>query len=605
LNRLAPRIALALGFATTLAHSQNLPRWENTPLTDVYAVASAGRDGAQVALRSDKPAARAAQPGAAFEDFLLGGEPPTWAAGSLTDGKVVYATTNRTTYTDGTAPPKALYQSRDGGVTWAVIPIALEGPEGHRFASFAPGPGDVVWAVRSGDYGLGRDTDAMLSIDGGRTWTVADTGLEGEDRTLLPAASDRNVAYAVTNTGLFVTTDQGAHWTKFLAREVLAPNLRERFVPEVLVDRVDARVVYVRTEDGTLRVTEDGGTTFHVVHGAQPTEYVGGISYLTADPADRGRIYGTNARGQIFESRDAGRTWHGIAPERGVPTRYNLSLLRPVVQVAANGDRIITSQHGAWRTRVPAGSFYLGSAMWWNPAESGMGLSITQHASGQVFVAWYVYGAEGSPHWYVMPGGTWRDGTTIEGTLYTARGSLPGAGYDPSRFATTPVGSASFTFDGDGKAVFSYRFDDGRQGTKAIERQMFGTTGMFNQLVDYSDLWWNAEQPGWGFSISEQRGRVFATWFTYDAQGQPTWVFMPDAVVEYPIGAPVKAVGDVYAARGSPLGAPFDPARFAASRVGYARIEFPPAFGSDRGAARLAITAFGRDEQIDLVRQPF
>jgi hypothetical protein len=589
----------AFGLAAVTALSQNLPRWESTSLLEGYTMTAAGRDGAQVVLRNGKPAARAAHLGAPFEDFLVDGRVPTWAGGSPTDGKVFYATQMYTSPIDGSRyPPDNLYQSRDGGLTWTTRPLPkLEFGRG-AYIEFAAGPGaDIVW-------GCCEDFGASVSLDGGRTWKKADAGVEGRDRAIFPAASDANVAYVTTTVGLFATVTQGASWTKALDRELVQPStyLYERWIPEVVVDRVDARVVYVRTEDGALRVSEDGGQSFRIAHPSQPAKWIRGIYYLTADPLERGRIYGTNERGEVFESRDVGRTWHGIVPAPDALLLYSGPLIRPTVQVAANGDRVITTHDGARRARVPAGSFYLGSAMWWNPAESGMGLSITQHASGQVFVAWYVYGADGSPRWYVMPGGAWRDGNTIEGTLYTARGSLPGAGYDPSRFATSPVGSATFRFDGDSKATFSYRFDDGRQGTKAIERQMFGTTGMINQVNDYSDLWWNAQQPGWGFSISHQRGKVFATWFTYDAQGQPTWVFMPDAVIELPTGAPMKATGDVYAARGPALGASFDASRVAASRVGQARIEFDV---NSARAARLAISVFGRDEQIDLARQPF
>ena len=33
--------------------------------------------------------------------------------------------------------------------------------------------------------------------------------------------------------------------------------------------------------------------------------------------------------------------------------------------------------------------------LWWNPNESGWGLTITQHPSTNIFAAWYVYGSDG------------------------------------------------------------------------------------------------------------------------------------------------------------------------------------------------------------------
>jgi len=45
--------------------------------------------------------------------------------------------------------------------------------------------------------------------------------------------------------------------------------------------------------------------------------------------------------------------------------------------------------------------------MWWaGPQENGWGLTITQH-NDLLFLAWYIYDANGNPYWIVMPSGTW------------------------------------------------------------------------------------------------------------------------------------------------------------------------------------------------------
>jgi hypothetical protein len=43
---------------------------------------------------------------------------------------------------------------------------------------------------------------------------------------------------------------------------------------------------------------------------------------------------------------------------------------------------------------------------------------------------------------------------------------------------------------------------------------------------NYSDLWWNANEPGWGLNIQHQGDTLFATWFTYAANGQGMWLVM-------------------------------------------------------------------------------
>jgi SAM-dependent methyltransferase len=44
-------------------------------------------------------------------------------------------------------------------------------------------------------------------------------------------------------------------------------------------------------------------------------------------------------------------------------------------------------------------------------------------------------------------------------------------------------------------------------------------------LLDYSDLWWNPSEPGWGVGIHQHaNGQLVAFWLGYDADGSPTWL---------------------------------------------------------------------------------
>jgi hypothetical protein len=40
---------------------------------------------------------------------------------------------------------------------------------------------------------------------------------------------------------------------------------------------------------------------------------------------------------------------------------------------------------------------------------------------------------------------------------------------------------------------------------------------------DFTDLWWNPSESGWGISIHVKRDALFGAWFVYDASGKPTW----------------------------------------------------------------------------------
>lgn len=113
------------------------------------------------------------------------------------------------------------------------------------------------------------------------------------------------------------------------------------------------------------------------------------------------------------------------------------------------------------------------SDMWWNPSESGWGLSIIQHPSGSLFCVWFTYAPDGSPTWFVIPGGEWATPTRWVGMMYrTSYAPQLADGFDPSRVARTVVGGASLAFNNDNLGVFEYVIDR-FSGTKTIWRQPF------------------------------------------------------------------------------------------------------------------------------------
>ena len=144
---------------------------------------------------------------------------------------------------------------------------------------------------------------------------------------------------------------------------------------------------------------------------------------------------------------------------------------------------------GASAQSTPAANY---SDLWWNPSESGWGLSFTQHPSNQAYAVWYTYdpreaGGSGQfkPLWIVMTGGTWTSPTTITGTAYVADGMpFNQAG---SNLHLTAVGQFSISFTSSSTARFTYSISPpsglapgdpaynlpAMSGTKNIQRQSF------------------------------------------------------------------------------------------------------------------------------------
>ena len=158
--------------------------------------------------------------------------------------------------------------------------------------------------------------------------------------------------------------------------------------------------------------------------------------------------------------------------------------------------------------------------LWWNANESGWGMSLTQHGD-ILFVAMYTYDVAGLPIWYVItncpltPSG-------CTGDIYRVNGGTPptvpwaGAGR-----VLTKVGSGTLAFSNTSNGTFNFTINN-IAGSKAITQQVFAS-GTAPPAVDYTDLWWNPNESGWGVSLTHQFGTIFAAWYTYDASGLPVW----------------------------------------------------------------------------------
>lgn len=142
---------------------------------------------------------------------------------------------------------------------------------------------------------------------------------------------------------------------------------------------------------------------------------------------------------------------------------------------------------------VPAANY---SDIWWNPNESGWGVTFTQHANNQVFAVWYTYdprepdpSSSGNfkPLWIVMSGGTWTSPTSLGGDVYVTNGTPFAQGWDPNSLMVDRVGTFTFTFSSSSTGSFSYSIAapaglasnhpafglPSFSGTKPIQRQSF------------------------------------------------------------------------------------------------------------------------------------
>lgn len=213
------------------------------------------------------------------------------------------------------------------------------------------------------------------------------------------------------------------------------------------------------------------------------------------------------------------------------------------------------------------------SDIWWNPLESGWGLTIADHQT-QLFAVWYTYRQDGSPTWFVIPGGTFTpDRRFFAGDIYQTTGPSYTGAFDTSQVRATKVGTASIDFAppglAAGSALFTYSVGS-VSGSKQIQRQPFGDAPSA-WGTDLTDLYWDPAESGWGLSVSQHGNNAFAVWFTYDTSGLPLFVVMPGAT----FSDANTLTGDLYTTTGPYYGnASFDSTQVRVTSAGTVTMEF-------------------------------
>jgi hypothetical protein len=116
---------------------------------------------------------------------------------------------------------------------------------------------------------------------------------------------------------------------------------------------------------------------------------------------------------------------------------------------------------------------------------------------------------------------------------------------------------------------------------------------------DYSGLWYNASENGWGMNVIQQEQILFITLFIYGANNQPTWFVASSTTFASASGGDRTYTGPLYATTGTPFSTnPFNPASVTVAQVG--TITF---VGKADGTATVSYTASGSTVNKTVVRQ--
>jgi hypothetical protein len=221
--------------------------------------------------------------------------------------------------------------------------------------------------------------------------------------------------------------------------------------------------------------------------------------------------------------------------------------------------------------------------MWWNaPAgsESGWGVDIAQQGD-ILFAAWFTYDENGDPTWFVMPRGERTSGEVFSGPLYTTRGpQFSDPTFDPSSVTTRVVGTMTFRFSNGNNGTLE-ALVNGTRITKPITRQVFATPVPTCEvsgspgIQNFTDLFWNPNESGWGAFLTHQGDYVFTVWFTY-VNGMPTWFVASNVsrVASQSGGRTNTYSGTLYRTTGPSYAAAFDASRVTHAAIGAITLRF-------------------------------
>ncbi len=154
------------------------------------------------------------------------------------------------------------------------------------------------------------------------------------------------------------------------------------------------------------------------------------------------------------------------------------------------------------------------SGLWYNAGESGWGVHFTQRGTN-VFAAWYTYDTSGNPKWYVstcaMPAGTTGTTGTCAGQLFEVTGPrFFGVIFDSRLVNAVAAGNLQVAFQNADNASMTYTGVAGQTRTVAIVRQPLAA-GTTPPAVNYTDIWWNPNESGWGIAATQQSGDLLRT----------------------------------------------------------------------------------------------
>ena len=291
--------------------------------------------------------------------------------------KVIYVGTGETDIRNDMVTGDGIFKSVDGGKTWKYD--GLKDTRTISIIAVDPHDPNIVYAASMGHvFAPNADRGVFKSTDGGKSWHktlfvndatgAIDLVMDPRNPSVLYAAmwQAQRKPWALDDggpgSGLYKTTDGGAHWTNISRNPGLPRSVLGRMGIDVSAS--DPSIVYaiIQAKGGGLFRSADGGATWRRVNDNWSLRQRA-FYYMTVyvDPTNPKVLYVPNVDG-VWVSRDGGKAFSLLHMRHGDNHTVWINPNDPEVLLVGNdgGATVSTDGSKTWSTEhnQPTGQFY-------------------------------------------------------------------------------------------------------------------------------------------------------------------------------------------------------------------------------------------------------
>jgi len=238
--------------------------------------------------------------------------------------KIIYAGTGEADIRGDFDTGDGIYKTTDEGKTWTYAGLR----ETHMTTKVVIDPRNpnVVYASSMGHvFKANPERGVFKTTDGGKTWKKVlfvddntggvDLSMDTKHPDVLYAAmwQAQRVPWKLTSggpgSGLYKTTDGGAHWTKISANKGFATGTLGKIGVSVAAGSPNVVYAIVQAKDGGVFRSDDGGASWTLTNNEmklrQRAFY---YTAIFADPVNAKVAYAPNVD-SLWVTRDGGKTW--------------------------------------------------------------------------------------------------------------------------------------------------------------------------------------------------------------------------------------------------------------------------------------------------------